>query len=218
MTTDTQPKAASLKVALPVNGPHCHGHRHCQGRRHDPPQHGHHARLHGHRCGGRATGAANVRASSRRCESFNSITVDGDTSTNDSFVVIATGQAGHPVITDLTSPTLRRKLAALTTVRATGPGHRARWRRRDQVHHGQVEGGRNVAECRQVGYAIGHSPLVKTAFFASDPNLGRILAAVGYAGIDDLDVKASSRCISMTCTWLPTAAATRPTRKPTARG
>ena len=71
-----------------------------------------------------------------------------------------------------------------------------------------VEGGRTTAECRQVAYAIAHSPLVKTAFFASDPNLGRILAAVGYAGIDDLD-QSRSTCSSTTCMSRRTAAAIR---------
>jgi glutamate N-acetyltransferase/amino-acid N-acetyltransferase len=75
----------------------------------------------------------------------------------------------------------------LDVARTAGAGHRARRRGRHQVHHRAVEGGRNGEECRKAAYAIAHSPLVKTAFFASDPNLGRILAAVGYAGIDDLD-------------------------------
>jgi len=120
--------------------------------------------------------------------SFNRVTVDGDTSTNDSFVVVATGQAGNAVITDLDSVDGQVLLAALTPV-AQALAHAI-------VRDGegatkfitiQVEGGRSAAECLQVAYAVGHSPLVKTAFFASDPNLGRILAAVGYAGIADLD-------------------------------
>ncbi|WP_066268341.1 bifunctional glutamate N-acetyltransferase/amino-acid acetyltransferase ArgJ [Hydrogenophaga palleronii] len=121
--------------------------------------------------------------------SFNRVTVDGDTSTNDSFVVIATGRAGNTPVTDLESPAGQALLAALTPV--------ARQLAHAIVRDGegatkfitiQVEGGRNAAECLQAAYAVAHSPLVKTAFFASDPNLGRILAAVGYAGIGDLDV------------------------------
>jgi glutamate N-acetyltransferase/amino-acid N-acetyltransferase len=120
--------------------------------------------------------------------SFNRVTVDGDTSTNDSFVVIATHKAAHPIITSLNSAEGQALLQAMLKV--------ARQLAQAIVRDGegatkfitiQVEGGRDGAECRQVAYAIAHSPLVKTAFFASDPNLGRILAAVGYAGIADLD-------------------------------
>jgi glutamate N-acetyltransferase/amino-acid N-acetyltransferase len=120
--------------------------------------------------------------------SFNRVTVDGDTSTNDSFVVIATNKATHAPITSLQSPEGRALLQAMLQV--------ARTLAQAIVRDGegatkfiaiQVDGGRDAAECRQVAYAIAHSPLVKTAFFASDPNLGRILAAVGYAGIADLD-------------------------------
>jgi len=120
--------------------------------------------------------------------SFNRITVDGDTSTNDSFVFIATNKAGHTPITSLDSAEGKALFQAML--------HVARQLAQAIVRDGegatkfitvQVEGGRNSAECLQVAYAIGHSPLVKTAFFASDPNLGRILAAVGYAGITDLD-------------------------------
>jgi glutamate N-acetyltransferase/amino-acid N-acetyltransferase len=120
--------------------------------------------------------------------SFNRITVDGDTSTNDSFVVMATGKAGHAPITQLQSPQGQALLQAMQQV--------ARQLAQAIVRDGegatkfitlQIEGGRHAAECRQVAYAIAHSPLVKTAFYASDPNLGRILAAVGYAGLTDLD-------------------------------
>jgi glutamate N-acetyltransferase/amino-acid N-acetyltransferase len=120
--------------------------------------------------------------------SFNRVTVDGDTSTNDSFVVIATHKAANPVITALDSAAGQALTAAMLEV--------ARKLAQAIVRDGEgatkfiavrVEGGKSGAECRQVAYAIAHSPLVKTAFFASDPNLGRILAAVGYAGIDDLD-------------------------------
>jgi len=109
-------------------------------------------------------------------------------STNDSFIVIATGKAGNAKITALDSAAGQALRSAMTDV--------ARLLAQAIVRDGEgatkfiavrVEGGRTGAECRQVAYAIAHSPLVKTAFFASDPNLGRILAAVGYAGIDDLD-------------------------------
>ncbi|MBL8446713.1 MAG: bifunctional glutamate N-acetyltransferase/amino-acid acetyltransferase ArgJ [Zoogloeaceae bacterium] len=121
--------------------------------------------------------------------SFNSITVDGDTSTNDSFVVMATGRAGHPEIVAPTSDgyeTFRRALIDVAVGLAQAivrDGEGA-----TKLMTLDIRGGRDRGECRAVGYAIGHSPLVKTAFFASDPNLGRILAAIGYAGIGDLDV------------------------------
>ena len=120
--------------------------------------------------------------------SFNCITVDGDTSTNDSFVMIATGQSGAAFASEADAgwDEVRAAIVAVAVELAQAI-----------VRDGEgatkfitiaVQGGKTVEECRQVGYAIGHSPLVKTAFFASDPNLGRILAAVGYAGIADLDV------------------------------
>ncbi len=121
--------------------------------------------------------------------SFNSITVDGDTSTNDAFVVIATGQAENTEIVDEHSngyAAFREALAGIAIELAQAlvrDGEGA-----TKFIEVAVEGGRDRDECRAVAYAVAHSPLVKTAFFASDPNLGRILAAVGYAGIDDLDV------------------------------
>jgi glutamate N-acetyltransferase/amino-acid N-acetyltransferase len=120
--------------------------------------------------------------------SFNRVTVDGDTSTNDSFVVIASNKAAHARIDSLDSAEGQALKAAMLGV--------AQKLAQAIVRDGEgatkfitvrVEGGKTSAECRQVAYAIAHSPLVKTAFFASDPNLGRILAAVGYAGIADLD-------------------------------
>lgn len=120
--------------------------------------------------------------------SFNRITIDGDTSTNDSFVLVATHQAGHAPITTLDSADGRALRDAVVAV--------AQQLAQAIVRDGegatkfitvQVQGGRDERECQLAAYAIAHSPLVKTAFFASDPNLGRILAAVGYAGIDDLD-------------------------------
>ena len=121
-------------------------------------------------------------------ESFNRITIDGDTSTNDSFVLIATHRAGNAPVRDLDSGDGRLLRDAVVEV--------SRRLAQAIVRDGEgatkfitvrIEGGASVAECRQVAFAISHSPLVKTAFFASDPNLGRILAAVGYAGIADLD-------------------------------
>ncbi|MBV5292775.1 MAG: bifunctional glutamate N-acetyltransferase/amino-acid acetyltransferase ArgJ [Curvibacter lanceolatus] len=120
--------------------------------------------------------------------SFNRVTIDGDTSTNDSFVLMATHKAGNPVIQSLDSGDGALLKAALLEV--------AQKLAQAIVRDGEgatkfitvrVEGGKTSEECRLVAYAIAHSPLVKTAFYASDPNLGRILAAVGYAGIADLD-------------------------------
>jgi glutamate N-acetyltransferase / amino-acid N-acetyltransferase len=121
--------------------------------------------------------------------SFNCITVDGDTSTNDSFVVIATGRAAMDEIDDAASEAYAAFRTAVTDVAVrlaqaiVRDGEGA-----TKFITIRVEGGRDADECRKVAYSIGHSPLVKTAFFASDPNLGRILAAIGYAGIADLDV------------------------------
>jgi len=120
--------------------------------------------------------------------SFNRVTVDGDTSTNDSLVLIATNRAGNAAITSLDSDDGQALKALLLDV--------ARKLAQAIVRDGEgatkfisvvVQGGASEEECRKVAYAIAHSPLVKSAFYASDPNLGRILAAVGYAGIDDLD-------------------------------
>jgi glutamate N-acetyltransferase / amino-acid N-acetyltransferase len=121
-------------------------------------------------------------------QSFNRITIDGDTSTNDSFVLIATQRAGHARITQLESPegaSLREAVFGVARTLAQAivrDGEGA-----TKFITVRVDGGRTKQECRLAAYAIAHSPLVKTAFFASDPNLGRILAAVGYAGIGDLD-------------------------------
>jgi glutamate N-acetyltransferase/amino-acid N-acetyltransferase len=121
-------------------------------------------------------------------ESFNRITIDGDTSTNDSFVLLSTGRARCPQIesrADRRFVPLRDAIAAVAVELAQAI-----------VRDGEgatkfmtiaVGGGRDPAECDRVARAIAHSPLVKTAFFASDPNLGRILCAIGNAGIDDLD-------------------------------
>lgn len=122
--------------------------------------------------------------------SFNCITVDGDTSTNDSFMLIASGKADMPQIDNAASAEYAALLDGITEV-ATQLAQAI-------IRDGEgatkfitirVEGGRSEDECRKVAYAIAHSPLIKTAFFASDPNLGRILAAIGYAGIADLNVE-----------------------------
>jgi len=121
-------------------------------------------------------------------QSFNCITIDGDTSTNDSFMLIATG-AGTLEVNSVDSPEYAQLAAAVTEL--------AVFLAQAIVRDGEgatkfitvtVEQGHSMAECRKIAYSIAHSPLVKTAFFASDPNLGRILAAIGYAGVDDLDV------------------------------
>ncbi|HEY8607246.1 MAG TPA: bifunctional glutamate N-acetyltransferase/amino-acid acetyltransferase ArgJ [Noviherbaspirillum sp.] len=121
-------------------------------------------------------------------KSFNCITIDGDTSTNDSFIVIATG-AGALEVNDAGSAEYAQLSEALTALSQ----ELAQMIVRDGEGATKfmtitVEEGASVEECRKIAYAIGHSPLVKTAFYASDPNLGRILAAIGYAGVDDLDV------------------------------
>jgi len=120
--------------------------------------------------------------------SFNRITIDGDTSTNDSFLVMVTHKAATPLITSLSSPEgLAVKAAMLTVSRQLAQAIVRDGEGATKFITIQVDGGKTTEECRKVAYAIAHSPLVKTAFFASDPNLGRILAAVGYAGIEDLD-------------------------------
>ena len=120
--------------------------------------------------------------------SFNAITIDGDTSTNDSFIIMATGQSSVQIqSTDDASYglvrtaliELARKLAQMIVRDGEGA---------TKFITINVQGGKTEEECRLVAEAVAHSPLVKTAFFASDPNLGRILAAIGYAGIADLDV------------------------------
>ncbi len=121
-------------------------------------------------------------------QSFNCITIDGDTSTNDSFMLIATGASGVDVgapgsadyaLFEQAVVALSQELAQMIIRDGEGA---------TKFITVTVEEGASVEECRKVAYSIAHSPLVKTAFFASDPNLGRILAAIGYAGVDDLDV------------------------------
>ncbi|MEK7323362.1 MAG: bifunctional glutamate N-acetyltransferase/amino-acid acetyltransferase ArgJ [Pseudomonadota bacterium] len=121
--------------------------------------------------------------------SFNAITIDGDTSTNDACMLIATGRSGLPLLVSEQDAAYAAFALAVSEVCATlaqaivrdGEGA-------TKFMTVEIEGGANAEECRQVAYAIAHSPLVKTAFFASDPNWGRILAAVGRAGVAGLDV------------------------------
>src|SRR6185369_14300452 len=185
MTTDTVPKAASLRLQLGGRTVTVTGISKGAGMIHPNM-----ATM----LGFVATDAAVEPALMQRLvqdaadESFNAITIDGDTSTNDSFVLIATHRAGNAPVRDLESGDGRLLRDAVVEV--------SRRLAQAIVRDGEgatkfitvrVEGGADVGECRQVAFAISHSPLVKTAFFASDPNLGRILAAVGYAGIADLD-------------------------------
>jgi glutamate N-acetyltransferase/amino-acid N-acetyltransferase len=122
--------------------------------------------------------------------SFNRITIDGDTSTNDSFVVIASGQSGAPRIDSASAPAYATVAGAIESVALqlaqaiVRDGEGA-----TKFIEVRVEQARSEEEAARIAYAVAHSPLVKTAFFASDPNLGRILAAVGYAGVDDLDTR-----------------------------
>ncbi|MHB8666588.1 MAG: bifunctional glutamate N-acetyltransferase/amino-acid acetyltransferase ArgJ [Burkholderiales bacterium] len=142
-----------------------------------------------------ATDAAVSRAALQQmlaaaaARSFNRITVDGDTSTNDSFMLIATGAAGTQSITGAQ----HSDYAALAETVAQV----AEWLAQAIIRDAEgatkfitvvVQGGKTESECSRIAYAIAHSPLVKTAFFASDPNLGRLLCAIGYAGVPDLDV------------------------------
>ena len=122
--------------------------------------------------------------------SFNRITIDGDTSTNDSCIFAATGQAGGVEITSEADLRFATLLDVLTRVMK----HLAQLIVRDgegatKFMTVAVEGGADTQECCDIAYSIAHSPLVKTAFFASDPNWGRILAAIGYAGVKNLDVE-----------------------------
>ena len=120
--------------------------------------------------------------------SFNRVTVDGDTSTNDSYIIVATGKAGNPPVASLDSADAVALIKALEHVSLTlaqaivrdGEGA-------TKFMTMAVSGGKDVPECDRIARAVAHSPLVKTAFFASDPNLGRILAAVGYGAPMDLD-------------------------------
>ena len=121
-------------------------------------------------------------------QSFNCITVDGDTSTNDSLILMATNLAGNAEITENSAEFVILRDAFTDVAIELAQAIVRDGEGATKFMTVTVESGKNEAECRKVAYAIAHSPLIKTAFFASDPNLGRILAAIGYAGIDDLDV------------------------------
>lgn len=185
MTTDTVPKAASRRIEIDGHAVHVTGISKGAGMIRPNM-----ATMLGFVATDALVAPALMNALVREAAdaSFNRITIDGDTSTNDAFVLIATRRADHAEITSLDSAegvALREAVVAVATQLAQAivrDGEGA-----TKFITVQVDGGRDEAECRQVAYAIAHSPLVKTAFFASDPNLGRILAAVGYAGIDDLD-------------------------------
>jgi glutamate N-acetyltransferase / amino-acid N-acetyltransferase len=186
MTTDTLPKACSQRMTIDGHVVHATGI--AKGAGMIRPNM---ATMLGFLATDAAVAPALMNELARRLAdaSFNRVTVDGDTSTNDSFVVVATGQAGNAPISDLNSSAGQALVDGLTQVAQ----HLAHAIVRDgegatKFITIEVEGGRTAAECLLVAYAVAHSPLVKTAFFASDPNLGRILAAVGYAGIHDLDV------------------------------
>ena len=181
MTTDTVPKAYSRKVKLSGGEAVVTGIAKGSGMIHPDM-----ATMLGFVATDARVSRKNLQSMVKRVadKSFNCITVDGDTSTNDAFMLIASGvgvevrsekdkknieQAVLEVSQQLAQAIIRDGEGATKFVTVT------------------VDRGGNVAECRKVAYAIAHSPLVKTAFFASDPNLGRILAAIGYAGVKDLD-------------------------------
>jgi glutamate N-acetyltransferase/amino-acid N-acetyltransferase len=186
MTTDTVPKACSRRLTLGGKSVTVTGMAKGAGMIHPDM-----ATM----LGFVATDAAVSRAALQQmlghaaARSFNRITVDGDTSTNDSFMLIATGAAGTPAIVDERHPDYAALAGAVTEV--------AVWLAQAIIRDAEgatkfitvtVEGGKTEDECSKVAFGIAHSPLVKTAFFASDPNLGRLLCAIGYAGIADLDV------------------------------
>jgi glutamate N-acetyltransferase/amino-acid N-acetyltransferase len=178
MTTDTQPKAFSRRLRLSTGDAVVTGI--AKGAGMIKPDM---ATMLGFVATDAAVGPSRLAQITRRAadRSFNSITVDGDTSTNDSFIVVATGRG----------PAARapRDLLKLEAAITDVAKHLAQAIIRDgegatKFVTIRVEGGKSDAECRKVAYAIAHSPLVKTAFFASDPNLGRILAAAGNSGVD----------------------------------
>ncbi len=122
-------------------------------------------------------------------KSFNRITIDGDTSTNDCCMLIATGQAALPEITEKSGELYAKlKQAVFEVFMEVAQAIVRDGEGATKFVTVQVNGGANHQECLDVAYAVAHSPLIKTALFASDPNWGRILAAVGYAGVPNLDV------------------------------
>jgi len=186
MTTDIVPKAASRQVTLAGERVTITGIAKGSGMIHPDM-----ATMLGFVCTDARMSQQAVKAAVQEAvqTSFNCITVDGDTSTNDSFILVATGEASSEI--DRTDSKDYRTLVAAITEVATELAQAI-------VRDGEgatkfvtvrVEGGKSEEECRKVAYAIAHSPLVKTAFYASDPNLGRILCAIGYSGVNDLDVE-----------------------------
>jgi len=185
MTTDTQPKATSAIIETPAGLVTITGI--CKGAGMIHPNM---ATMLGFIAtdAGFAPGLLNALTREVADQSFNAITIDGDTSTNDSFIIMATGQSTVRVdsVSDSIYPLLKEALISLARKLAqmiVRDGEGA-----TKFMTIEVVGGKTNEECRLVAKAVAHSPLVKTAFFASDPNLGRILAAIGYAGIADLDV------------------------------
>jgi len=185
MTTDTQPKAASVTVSTPAGLVTITGISKGAGMIHPNM-----ATMLGFVAtdAGFAPGLLSNLTREIADLSFNAITIDGDTSTNDSFIVMATGQSSVQIqsVTDPSYGVVREALIGLAKQLAqmiVRDGEGA-----TKFITIEILGGKTQAECLLVAKAVAHSPLVKTAFFASDPNLGRILAAIGYAGITDLDV------------------------------
>jgi glutamate N-acetyltransferase/amino-acid N-acetyltransferase len=185
MTTDTQPKAASLQITTPEGLITLTGI--CKGAGMIHPNM---ATMLGYIATDAAVNQTLLNQLTQEAAdlSFNSITIDGDTSTNDSFVVMATGQSSiriesqaSPAFLAFKEGLIQLSIQLAQMIVRDGEGA-------TKLITIEVGGGKNADECECVAKAIAHSPLVKTAFFASDPNLGRILAAIGYAGIDDLDV------------------------------
>jgi glutamate N-acetyltransferase/amino-acid N-acetyltransferase len=186
MTTDTVPKARSLRASLGGDALTVTGIAKGAGMiRPDM------ATMLGFVATDAAVGQGTLQrlAAEAAANSFNRISVDGDTSTNDSFMLIANGAGGGPLIDKTDDPRFAALRGAVLEV--------SQWLAQAIVRDGEgatkfitvcVEKGRDEAECDSVAYSIAHSPLVKTAFFASDPNLGRLLAAIGNAGVRDLDV------------------------------
>ena len=143
---------------------------------------------------------ANVLARDLAERSLNRVTIDGDTSTNDSFVVMATGRAGGTRIDDPTSPAYAELLTALTPLMVELAQRTARdGEGATKFVTVRVEQGSDAAECLKVAYAIAHSPLVKTALFAGDPNWGRFCMAIGRAGVTGLDPDAVSLYLDNLC-------------------
>jgi glutamate N-acetyltransferase/amino-acid N-acetyltransferase len=186
MTTDTMPKGCSVQVQLDGGTVTVTGMAKGAGMIHPNM-----ATMLAFIATDAAIDAAVLQVLLRECmtRSFNRITVDGDTSTNDACVVLASGVAGNPRITDpgcAAATTLRNSLAEVCVSLAQSVVRDAEGATKFITV--VVEGGRDEAECLRVCHAVATSPLVKTAFFASDPNWGRILAATGRAGVRDLDI------------------------------